>query len=62
MKPSEFIKPVAFVVAGILFWGCNNIYHDLLPPEDSSIYYFGVENPDDGFLMLPKISMTRMIL
>ena len=49
MKPSEFIKPVAFVVAGILFWGCNNIYHDLLPPEDSSIYYFGVENPDDGF-------------
>ena len=49
MKLSEFIKPVAFVVAGILFWGCNNIYHDLLPPEDSSIYYFGVENPDDGF-------------
>ena len=49
MKPSEFIKSVAFVVAGILFWGCNNIYHDLLPPEDSSIYYFGVENPDDGF-------------
>ena len=49
MKLSEFIKPVAFVVVGILFWGCNNIYHDLLPPEDSSIYYFGVENPDDGF-------------
>ena len=49
MKLSEFIKPVAFVVAGILLWGCNNIYHDLLPPEDSSIYYFGVENPDDGF-------------
>ena len=49
MKLSEFIKPVVFVVAGILFWGCNNIYHDLLPPEDSSIYYFGVENPDDGF-------------
>ena len=46
MKKKGIIAGLSLVFAAFVFVGCNNLFHDLLPPPDNDIISFAVQFSD----------------
>lgn len=49
MKLTKLFRTLTFFIAGFLAFSCNNVFHELIPPADSSIHSFSLQDPETGF-------------
>lgn len=49
MKLTKLFRTLTFFIAGLLAFSCNNVFHELIPPADSSIHSFSLQDPETGF-------------
>ena len=49
MKLTKLFRTITICIAGFLAFSCNNVFHELIPPADSSIHSFSLQDPETGF-------------
>lgn len=49
MKLTKLFRTLTFFIAGFLAFSCSNVFHELIPPADSSIHSFSLQDPETGF-------------
>ena len=49
MKLTKLFRTITICIAGLLAFSCNNVFHELIPPADSSIHSFSLQDPETGF-------------